>query len=174
MRCQDSLPIPPARRSPLHRSLSSCSSATLRAELCKSINHRAGETGHTPLMSASEMGGVVSVRQVSPSHAAAPRQHATRATLHAPTCTRQHASAMHLQRLRLLLDAGADPWRRDHHFNRTALHYAAAKGHVEVVQLLVEAGRRGEHHPHRSLLRELVMPPTDDEGRWACMRGPMP
>ncbi|GAX72790.1 hypothetical protein CEUSTIGMA_g245.t1 [Chlamydomonas eustigma] len=41
------------------------------------------------------------------------------------------------QVVRLLLDAGADFWFRDLENNRTCLHYAAAKGHVALIPMLV-------------------------------------
>jgi ankyrin repeat protein len=47
--------------------------------------------------------------------------------------------------VRLLLDAGEDPNRYNPvggHSHTTPLHQAAAKGHDEVVQLLVERGAR--------------------------------
>ena len=39
---------------------------------------------------------------------------------------------------RLLLEAGANPWKQDRHFHRTCLHYAAAKGHAAVIRPVVE------------------------------------
>jgi ankyrin repeat protein len=51
----------------------------------------------------------------------------------------------HMEIVRLLLDAGEDPNRYNPvggHSHTTPLHQAAAKGHDEVVQLLVERGAR--------------------------------
>jgi ankyrin repeat protein len=39
---------------------------------------------------------------------------------------------------RMLLDAGADPWSRDHGFRRTCIHYAATQGRVAVITMVLE------------------------------------
>ena len=54
--------------------------------------------------------------------------------LHRAAARNQHAC------LRLLIERGADPHRRDFPDNATALHVAAVKGDLTTVRLLVEAG----------------------------------
>ncbi len=39
---------------------------------------------------------------------------------------------------RILLDAGASPWRQDHNYHRTCVHYAAAKNHANVIKPVLD------------------------------------
>ncbi|PTY00414.1 hypothetical protein DB345_00695 [Spartobacteria bacterium LR76] len=50
------------------------------------------------------------------------------------------ASGGHEECVRLLLERGFDPDRRDHMDKATALHFAAGEGRLEVVKILLEAG----------------------------------
>jgi ankyrin repeat protein/uncharacterized glyoxalase superfamily protein PhnB len=51
-----------------------------------------------------------------------------------------HLAAAHPDAVRLLLEHGADPNARDAGDNATALHVAAAGGHIESVRVLLDAG----------------------------------
>ncbi|GAX77279.1 hypothetical protein CEUSTIGMA_g4725.t1 [Chlamydomonas eustigma] len=57
--------------------------------------------------------------------------------------------------VRMLLEAGADPWARDLGFRRTCIHYAAAQGRVAVITLVLEHVRNAPitqsatHHQRR-------------------------
>eukprot|EP00195_Chlamydomonas_chlamydogama_P014698 CAMPEP_0202899356 /NCGR_PEP_ID=MMETSP1392-20130828/7618_1 /ASSEMBLY_ACC=CAM_ASM_000868 /TAXON_ID=225041 /ORGANISM="Chlamydomonas chlamydogama, Strain SAG 11-48b" /LENGTH=465 /DNA_ID=CAMNT_0049585519 /DNA_START=74 /DNA_END=1467 /DNA_ORIENTATION=- len=44
-----------------------------------------------------------------------------------------------LEMVRMLLDAGANPWFHDRVYKRTCLHFAARSGNLDVIQLLVQS-----------------------------------
>src|SRR5258708_6912015 len=84
----------------------------------------------------------------------------------AAPCAARHGDALAIaaqagdaQRVRTLLDAGADP--NDYGNTYSALMHAAGNGHVEAVRLLLARGARVDHRDHngdRALL-------------WAAQRG---
>ena len=68
---------------------------------------------------------------------------------------------------RILLDAGADPWKQDNHFHRTCLHYAAAKGHAAVIRPVVERSFVLPQQPLNSSLLGRLNQLDDAIDRWA-------
>ncbi|GAX77284.1 hypothetical protein CEUSTIGMA_g4730.t1 [Chlamydomonas eustigma] len=54
--------------------------------------------------------------------------------------------------VRMLLEAGADPWRRDENLRRTCLHYAASRGHTAVMTLVLDRARMMIDHHNRSIV----------------------
>ncbi len=57
-----------------------------------------------------------------------------------------------------LLKAGADPWLGDMSVRRTCVHYAAGKGHVEVVQAIIEWVRTNAPMDHYTIPPESPAP----------------
>ena len=71
---------------------------------------------------------------------------------------------------RLLLEAGANPWKQDRHFHRTCLHYAAAKGHAAVIRPVVERSFVLTQRAPSSSLMGCLISQLDDSAlsRWWC------
>ena len=63
-----------------------------------------------------------------------------------------------------LLKAGADPWLGDMSVRRTCVHYAAGKGHVQVVQAIVEWVR------HNAPMEHYKIPPEYPATMWVLQR----
>ena len=78
-----------------------------------------------------------------------PRAHHTAA---GPDCT-PPPKAGTLDAVRLLLEHGADPNAREAGDNTYPLHWAAARGHLDVVRALLDAGRRRPRHRRRARAR---------------------
>jgi len=61
------------------------------------------------------------------------------------------AGSGHVETVRALLAAGADPERGDDESGETPLHFAAAGGHTAIVTLLIQAGAQPDTPDHRGI-----------------------
>ena len=135
--------------------------SVLHERALKALNKGRGRDGATPLMLACDLGDEVIVRYVPSCVIVAQGgllqkqcQHCAHIGTLCYARVQRDAAAAHCDRLRfaapprrMLLDAGATPWTRDSQYHRTCLHYAACKGHVGVIPMVVQVGSSSRRMP---------------------------